>query len=613
MNIKFLTIRTIFENDNASIESIAHLFTVKKEEVEAAIKEAINEGFIEKKGHFLITKKGLLYLEEYKVDNAVILACGKGMRLAPLTFDTPKCFIRIKGQKMIERQIEQLLTAGIKNITIMTGFMSEKFEYLKNKYNIKLIYNEEYDNKNTLATLYKARDLFIDKNTYVCVSDVYMVDNIYHKYECESFYSGTFLHNLDKEWQYVVDKDLRISGVLDGGVDEYAMMGPAFMTKDFSKKLIPMIEEAYKTPGTEQYYWENVLVENFDSLPPMYLYKQVKGSMYEFDKLEDIRLFDENIKTGSFSFSFVADAFNVEEKNIKDIKCIKEGMTNRSYTFNIDGKSERYICRVPGIGTNFFINRINEKSVYKELSPHNITEKVLAFDDDGVKISEFFDDAKVTDVNNENELKDAMTLYRRFHNLGCKVKVSTDPEDKNNEYLNIMKKYNLSSDKFEGFDKAIIELKKLNDYKNSFNRNKTLIHGDANPGNVLYTKNGMRLIDFEYAGMADPLVDIALFGIYVEFDIDKTLKLFDYYNDINHKIKINDSLDNSDNVTKNIAMENISIEDAKKLIVTYMALSAFWCVVWVICREGLANADYHEYGKKMYKIFNTCVEYLKNA
>lgn len=595
MNIKFLTIRTIFENDNANEKTIAHLFTCDENKVKLAINEAINEGYIEKKGHYQITELGLKYLEKYKVDNAVILACGKGSRLAPLTFDTPKSFIRIKGQKMIERQLEQILSAGITDITIMVGFMAEKFDYLKQKYNVKLIYNEEYDNKNTLATFYKAKELFVNKNTYVCVSDVYMVDNIYHKYECENFYSGSFLHDLDKEWQYVHDDDNLISGVIEGGFDNYAMMGPSFLTKEFSEKLIPLIEKAYNTPGTEKLYWENVLVENFDKLPPMYLYKQIKGSMYEFDKLSDIKLFDENIKTGSFSFAFIKDVFNVEEKDIKDIICIKEGMTNRSYTFTINN-NKRYICRVPGIGTNFFINRLHEKEIYEALKDADFVEKVVAFDDDGVKIAEFFDNAKTLDVSSEKELKEGMTLYRKLHNYKVSVSASTDLEDKCNEYFKMIKDYNLSTDRYKDFDKAFAKYKKLVSLKNSFNRPKSLINGDANPGNILYTNDGLKLIDFEYAGMADPLTDIALFGIYVEFDIDKTLKLLDYYNE--------------DKTLPNVAMENISIDDARKLIVIYMAIGAFWCALWVLCREGLANANYNTYGIKMYEIFNECCKHL---
>ena len=50
---------------------------------------------------------------------------------------------------MIERQINQLHEAGIMDITIVVGYLKEKFEYLIDKFGVKLLYNPEYHNKNT--------------------------------------------------------------------------------------------------------------------------------------------------------------------------------------------------------------------------------------------------------------------------------------------------------------------------------------------------------------------------------------------------------------------------------------------------------------------------------
>ena len=101
-----------------------------------------------------------------KVDCAVILACGMGKRLIPLTFDIPKCMIKVKGEVLIERQIEQIRKAGISEIIIVVGYLKEKFEYLKEKYGVKLIYNEEYKEKNTLTSLYKAIPYLQNKSFY---------------------------------------------------------------------------------------------------------------------------------------------------------------------------------------------------------------------------------------------------------------------------------------------------------------------------------------------------------------------------------------------------------------------------------------------------------------
>ena len=51
---------------------------------------------------------------------------------------------------MIERQIKQLHAVGITDITIVVGYLKEKFDYLIDKYQVKLLYNPEYASKNNL-------------------------------------------------------------------------------------------------------------------------------------------------------------------------------------------------------------------------------------------------------------------------------------------------------------------------------------------------------------------------------------------------------------------------------------------------------------------------------
>ena len=62
--------------------------------------------------------------------NAIILAAGKSSRFAPFTYEKPKGLFRVKGEILVERQIEQLLQAGISDIYVVVGYMKEKFFYL---------------------------------------------------------------------------------------------------------------------------------------------------------------------------------------------------------------------------------------------------------------------------------------------------------------------------------------------------------------------------------------------------------------------------------------------------------------------------------------------------
>ena len=99
--------------------------------------------------------------------NAIILAAGKSNRFAPFTYEKPKGLFRVKGEILIERQIEQLLAAGVKDIYVVVGYMKEKFFYLEQKYGIKLIVNNEFGKKGNLYSLYMARGYL--KNTFISV------------------------------------------------------------------------------------------------------------------------------------------------------------------------------------------------------------------------------------------------------------------------------------------------------------------------------------------------------------------------------------------------------------------------------------------------------------
>ena len=151
------------------------------------IKKLIEDNLIEndKSG---ITKFGLAKLKPYKVDNAVILAAGIATRLVPLSLEYPKGLFEVKGQKLIEREIEQLKEAGINNIAVVLGYKKEMFYYLKEKYDVKLIINEEYNTKNNIESLYCAKEYL--KNTYICPCDEYFISNPFNQYEYDSFYAG---------------------------------------------------------------------------------------------------------------------------------------------------------------------------------------------------------------------------------------------------------------------------------------------------------------------------------------------------------------------------------------------------------------------------------------
>lgn len=120
-----------------------------------------------------------------KIDKAIILAAGQGKRLFPYTKDRPKCLLDFGGRSLIEIQLAAFESCGIKDVTVVVGYKSERvMETLGEK--VKYVKNEHYEDTSSMYSLWLARE-----NGYQgCVvlnSDVLFHPNILRKLlVCES-------------------------------------------------------------------------------------------------------------------------------------------------------------------------------------------------------------------------------------------------------------------------------------------------------------------------------------------------------------------------------------------------------------------------------------------
>ena len=321
-----LICRNILEEPYITQRELAKRMELSLGTINGLIKECAEKGYIredeDQRGKRLaLTETGQAVLAPYKVDGALIIAAGFGSRFVPLTFETPKGLLEVFGERMIERQIRQLHEAGVYDITIAVGYLKEKFEYLIDKYDVKLLYNPEYSCKNTLATVYRARHLLKGRNMYILSSDNWLRDNMYHAYECGAWYSASFQKGDTKEWCFTFTKKGRITDVNVGERDQWVMYGPVYLSREFSARFLPVLEAYYEAPGTEQFYWEQPFVDmlkgeakrrleaeggtllaraeeasgwkasQWDQIE-MDVNRQPENQVYEFENLEELRLFD---------------------------------------------------------------------------------------------------------------------------------------------------------------------------------------------------------------------------------------------------------------------------------------------------------------------------------
>lgn len=89
---------------------------------------------------------------------AVILAAGKATRILPLTKDTPQSLLKVGDKTILERQIYALNQCNIKDIIVVTGYLSDKIEDFSKGKKIKTFFNPFYSVSGMLMTLWIVKE-----------------------------------------------------------------------------------------------------------------------------------------------------------------------------------------------------------------------------------------------------------------------------------------------------------------------------------------------------------------------------------------------------------------------------------------------------------------------
>lgn len=279
-----------------------------------------------------------------KVDNAVIMAAGTSSRFAPLSYEKPKGLIAVKGEVLIERQINQLREAGIKDIYVVTGYKAQALQYLQEKYGVKLRHNPYYDTRNNNASIKEVEDIL--SNTYVCSADNYFNQNPFEKEVSEAYYAAVYSNGPTDEWCIKTDQNGFIESVTIGGEKAWYMLGHTFWDENFSKKFVAILDKEYENPKTAGKLWEDIYLEHTDKLH-MKMRKYPADFIFEFDTLDELRTFDKSYvaDTRSEILKRISREMNVPEAGVYNIKALKDMKTTEAigFTFEVNGKRHTYL------------------------------------------------------------------------------------------------------------------------------------------------------------------------------------------------------------------------------------------------------------------------------
>lgn len=273
--------------------------------------------------------------------NAIIMAAGLSTRFVPLSLEKPKALLKVKNEILIERQITQLMEAGISEIVLVVGYLKEQFQYLQDKFDITVVENPYYLKRNNHSSLYVAREYL--GNSFICSGDNYFHENVFMEQSDVPYYASVYTKGSTDEWCFTVNKEGRITDVTVGGKDAWIMKGHAFFTDAFSGQIKPLLEKAMENPDDKGKFWENLYMEHIDGMD-MFIKKYEDGVIEEFDSLEELRKFDKKYSdhTECGLLEKIAGKLGCSEKDLLDFAPLKFEEEIFGFTFRMQGQFYRY-------------------------------------------------------------------------------------------------------------------------------------------------------------------------------------------------------------------------------------------------------------------------------
>lgn len=217
---------------------------------------------------------------------AILLAAGMGTRLRPLTLETPKPLIKVNGESIIERQIKCLKEIGIDEIIVVTGYLHEKFDFLEEKYNVRLIHNNKYNEYNNIYTMYLVKEFL--KDSYVIEGDVYIRRNFLKGDMNKSTYFSATKYGYKDEWILRVDKEDNVIDIEIGSEDgEYIMCGVSYWNREDAEYIVDRLNVCVSNKNFTELFWDDIVKDNIKNIN-VKIEKVNENDVYEIDSLEDL-------------------------------------------------------------------------------------------------------------------------------------------------------------------------------------------------------------------------------------------------------------------------------------------------------------------------------------
>ena len=242
---------------------------------------------------------------------AIIIAAGSGKRISNDVKNIPKSMVTVNGKPIIEYQISTLKEAGIKEIIVITGPYSEKF----NLTHVKYVKDQHFTEHDILGSLMEAKE-FLKDEIVILYSDIIFEYKILKKIleskenisigidmNWRKMYEGRTLHPKIEAENVLLDKSMKIIKIKKNieinenvgefiGIIKLSKKGSKIFVKKYDKLINSHVGNFHEAPNILKGYITDMIQELIDSkedIEPVL----ITGKWCEIDTIQDLKKAEE--------------------------------------------------------------------------------------------------------------------------------------------------------------------------------------------------------------------------------------------------------------------------------------------------------------------------------
>jgi choline kinase len=239
---------------------------------------------------------------------AVILAAGIASRLRPLTNNTPKCLLKVGSKSILELTIENLVTNGIFDIIVVTGFLDHMIkDFLNSRFpglNIQFCHNELFESTNNIYSLWLAKDALGSDDMLLMDSDIVFDGRIIAKLRESGLKNCLALKRHD-----VSDEEIKVLADINGRILDISKevnpgeaAGESIGIELFSNRLVPelfrVIDRKVNAEKKVNIFYEVAFQELINENHDIFIVDVTDFFCMEIDTAEDLKVAGEIYKEG---------------------------------------------------------------------------------------------------------------------------------------------------------------------------------------------------------------------------------------------------------------------------------------------------------------------------